>query len=346
MAAGINAKMPMTSVMWVRNLIDSLCACGLDGFRLAKQAGISQETLDAIDSGVWAKEIIRLWELAVESSGNPDVGLLAAQSFRPSSMGVLGYSMMASPTLFEALQRCIRYSGSMTTATTASLARINGEWSFAFHIMTGVIVVQRQNHEYLVSSILQFLRHIAGQDLKPIRAEFLHAAPNKLTIYQDFFSCPLVFESNNTALIFSERDLARQLLTSNPLLVSILDAAAEQRIIEMGKAETTQRVRQLIVQSLSNGEPTRDDIAAQMNMSPRSLQRRLQEENQSFHEILDAVRHSMAESYLSKDNVCLSSIADMLGFSDQSSFTRAAHRWFNLSPKNYRAMILERRKLR
>lgn len=335
---------PMTSVIWVRNLIDALTACGLDGAHLAKQAGIKPETLEVLESGVWVKEIIRLWELAVEASGNQAIGLLAAQTFRPSSVGVLGYSMMASPNLHEALQRGIRYSGSVTTATTASLTRIDDGYRFAFHIMNGVVDVQRQNHEYVVSSFLQFFRWIAGRDLRPIRTEFMHSRPSDMAAYQGFFDCPLVFGTAHTALIFSESDLARRLLTSNPLLTAILDSAAEQRTLEMGNAETTQRVRQLIVQALPKGEPTRDDIAARMGISARTLQRRLQGENQSFHGVLESVRHNLAETYLGKDQISLAGVAGLLGFSDQSSFTRAAHRWFDASPSKARAEMLAQRK--
>jgi AraC-like DNA-binding protein len=333
----------MTSVMWVRNLIAALDACGLDGTHLARQAGIKQETLEVLESGVWVSEIIRLWELAIEASGNQAIGLLAAQTFRPSSVGVLGYSMMASPSLHEALLRGIRFSGAVTTATTASLTRIDEGYRFAFHIMTGVIDVQRQNHEYVVSSFLQFFRWMAGRDLRPIRVEFMHPRPSDLAAYRDFFDCPVAFGSADSALVLSEHDLRRPLLTSNPLLTGMLDLAAEQQIIKMGQAMMTQRVRQLIVQSLPCGEPTRDDIAKLIGISSRSLQRRLVEEKQSFHQLLEDIRHNLAERYLARHDIRLADIAGLLGFSDQSSFTRAAHRWFDASPSRIRSELLARR---
>ena len=64
----------MTSVMWVRNLIDALDACGLDGNALSQRAGIKPESLAVIESGVWVREIVRLWELAVEASIIKDGG--------------------------------------------------------------------------------------------------------------------------------------------------------------------------------------------------------------------------------------------------------------------------------
>jgi AraC-like DNA-binding protein len=335
---------PMTSVLWVRNIVDSLCVCGLDGYGLAKQAGIKPESLDVLESGVWVKEIVRLWELAAETSGNQAIGLVAAQTFRPAALSVLGYSMMSSPNLHGAMQRSIRYSGSISSATTASLNKTAEGYRFAFHIMTGVIDIQRQNHEYIVMSMLKFFRWLAGQDLKPVRVEFKHSIPADLPLYQAAFDCALQFESEYVALVFSESDIERPLLTSNPQLVAVHDRAAEQSILQLGKSETTQRVRQLIVKAIPDGEPTRDDIAGKMGVSSRSLQRRLQDEGLTFHEVLDDVRRNLAEGYLGDEKISLADVASLLGFSDQSSFTRAARRWFDAAPSKVRAELLARRK--
>lgn len=291
---------PMASVLWVRNIIDSLCVCGLDGYGLAKQAGIKPESLEILESGVRVKDIGRLWELAAETSGNEAIGLLAAQTFRPAALSVLGYSMMSSPNLHGAMQRSIRYSGSISSATTASLTKTAEGYRFAFHIMTGVIDIQRQSHEYIIMSRLKFFRWLAGQDLKPIRVEFKHSKPADLPLYQTAFDCPLQFESEFVALVFSECDIERTLLTRNPQLVAVHDRAAEQSILQLGKSETTQRTRRLIVQALPNGEPNREVIAGKMGVSSRTLQRRLQDEGQSFQGVLDDIRRNLAERLLAR----------------------------------------------
>jgi AraC-like DNA-binding protein len=120
------------------------------------------------------------------------------------------------------------------------------------------------------------------------------------------------------------------------------DQAAEQRMAQLGSAYNTLMVRQFIVQGLLDGEPTRDAIAGKMGISSRTLQRRLQDEGQTFHEILDDVRHNLANRYLGNDKFSLSDVAHLLGFSDQSSFTRAAHRWFDESPSRIRAKLTGR----
>ena len=145
-------------------------------------------------------------------------------------------------------------------------------------------------------------------------------------------------------MTFSETDAARILVTANAQMAAIHDQVAEQRISQLGGSENALRVKQLIVQSLPEGEPTRDDIATKMAISSRTLQRRLQDEGQTFHEILDEVRHNLAKRYLGNEKLSLADVAHLLGFSDQSSFTRAAHRWFDTSPSKYRHQVLGRDK--
>jgi AraC-like DNA-binding protein len=333
---------PMTSVLWVRNIVDALDGLGLDGMALARKAGIDPALFGVVESGILVREIVQLWELAVAESGDAAIGLRAAQSFRPSSMDATGYAMMSSPTLMAALERAVRYVGALTSASSARLIRTDAGHCLEINLMTGIIDVQRQNHEFALFCTLKFLRWIAGQDLIPTRVEFMHPKPSDTTIYADAFGIPPMFNTSHLALSFSEDDVARVLITANAQLAPVHDQAAEQRMAQLGTARNTLMVRQFIVQGLPDGEPTRDGIAGKMGVSSRTLQRRLQEEGQTFHEILDDVRLNLANRYLGNENISLSDVAHLLGFSDQSSFTRAAHRWFDDSPSRIRAKLTGR----
>ena len=333
---------PMTSVLWVRNIVDALDALGLDGMGLARKAGIDPALFGVVESGILVKEIVRLWELAVAESGDATIGLRAAQSFRPSSMDATGYAMMSSPTLMAALERAVRYLGALTSASSARLSRTEAGHCLEINLMTGIIDVQRQNHEFALFGTLKFLRWIAGPDLVPTRVEFMHPKPSDTTMYVDAFGIAPSFNAPHLALSFSEADVARVLITANAQLSPMHDMAAEQRMAQLGTARNTLMVRQFVVQSLPDGEPTRDDVAGKMGISSRTLQRRLQDEGQTFHEILDDVRLNLASRYLGNEKISLSDVAHLLGFSDQSSFTRAAHRWFNDSPSRIRTKLTAR----
>ena len=96
----------------------------------------------------------------------------------------------------------------------------------------------------------------------------------------------------------------------------------------------------MIIRHLQDGEPRRPKIAAVLGMSERTLQRRLTAEGTSFQLLLDDTRRELARHYLGQRTVSLADIAYLLGFSDQSSFFRAARRWFGSSPRDYRARLL------
>lgn len=332
---------PMTSVLWVRNIVDALDGLGLEGMALARKAGIDPALFGVVESGILVKEIVRLWELAVAKSGDEAIGLKAAQSFRPSSMDATGYAMMSSATLLVALERAVRYVGALTSASNAGLTRTDLGYCLNINLMPGIVGIQRQNHEFVLYSTLKFLRWIAGPDLVPSRVEFMHAKPIEPKLYSEAFGILPVFNAPHLALTFSEADAARALLCANAQMAELHDRAAEQRIQQLGTAYNTLMVRQFIVQALPEGEPTRDGIAAHMGISSRTLQRRLQDEGQTFHEILDDVRLNLANRYLGNEKISLSDVAHLLGFSDQSSFTRAAHRWFNDSPSRIRARLTD-----
>ena len=102
------------------------------------------------------------------------------------------------------------------------------------------------------------------------------------------------------------------------------------------------RAREVIIRRLPDGEPRRDEVAGELCMSERTLQRRLEEEATSFVQLLDDTRRELAEQYLGRLHLSLAQAAYLLGFSDQSSFFRACRRWFDLSPGQYRSQLLER----
>jgi len=95
----------------------------------------------------------------------------------------------------------------------------------------------------------------------------------------------------------------------------------------------------MIIRRLPDGEPRRDEIADELCMSERTLQRRLEEEGTSFIQLMDDTRRELAGQYLGRLQLSLAQAAYLLGFADQSSFFRACRRWFDLSPGQYRSQL-------
>jgi AraC-like DNA-binding protein len=144
-------------------------------------------------------------------------------------------------------------------------------------------------------------------------------------------------------LVFASADVTRPLATSNPTLAELHERFVGEYLEHLDHAHTSDRTRNLIVRRLPDGEPRRDQIARELHMSERTLQRRLEEEATSFGKLLDDTRRELAELHLGRLDLSLAQAAYLLGFADQSSFFRACKRWFRLTPGQYREQLQARR---
>ena len=155
------------------------------------------------------------------------------------------------------------------------------------------------------------------------------------------FRCPVAFDAKGNCMIFSLADLKVPLPTSNPMLAELHDRFAGDYLRQFDHAQTSFRAREVILKRLPDGEPRRDQVAAELHMSERTLQRKLVEEATSFLQLLDDTRRELAEQYLGRLHLSLAQAAYLLGFADQSSFFRACRRWFELTPGQYRNQVMK-----
>jgi AraC-like DNA-binding protein len=114
------------------------------------------------------------------------------------------------------------------------------------------------------------------------------------------------------------------------------DKIAEHYIETLDPHKVASQVRQLLVALLPSGKTDQQLVSKRLNRSASSLQRQLAEEGHTYREVLDSTRRSLAEDYLADGGHSQAQIAYMLGFSDQSNFSRAFKRWTNMSPKEFR----------
>lgn len=343
MTKPIKSKKLLTSTLWFHYLVDAMTAMGLDGMQLAQDAGMEMDLLANPEAALPDELTFIMLHKAVRISGKPDFGLQAANIFKPSAFGAMGYSMMSAPTLKDSLIRSTRYAASVTQASSSKLTSFAGGARFEIIQPLPVPLVPdfEQTYEFLTLLMLNFLRWLVGFEIKPQRAEFIHPTPSYSNTHAQFFGCPVYFNTGHTTLVFSDEQLAIQLITADAMMAVFHDRLAEQRASQLGSSPITIQTRRLITQMLPEGEPARQQIASLLNLNERTLQRRLLVEGASFSDILNEIRRNLAEMYLANGNITLQESASLLGFSEQSSFNRAARRWFNSTPQQLRHRLLE-----
>jgi AraC-like DNA-binding protein len=329
-----------TAATWVRGVIEVLAAEGLDVRSLQAEAGIDPAALSAPGARVPTEQISRLWELAAVKSGNPAIGLAQHQAATPATFDVVGYAMMSCANLLEAFDRLQRYLQILSDALTLSLAKEGDRFRVSFELFGGDHPVPRQRVEFILVRLVTFCRWISGRDIRPAAIELPYPAPENLGPYDAAFRCPVRFGAQSNGLVFAMVDMTKPIPTSNPVLAELHERFAGEYLRRFNHTQTSQRAREAIVRRLPDGEPRRDEVARELCMSDRTLQRRLEAEATSFAELLDGTRRDLAEQYLSRLHLSLAQAAYLLGFADQSSFFRACKRWFELSPAQYRHQLL------
>jgi AraC-like DNA-binding protein len=328
-----------TAAVWVKGIAEVLAAEGLDVPALLGAATIDRAALDAQGARLPTEKISRLWELAVERSGNPAIGLAQHHVVKPKSFDVVGYTMMSCADLLGAVERLVRYLCILSDALTMFLSEEDGRYRIAFELYGGDRPVPRQRIEFIFVTVITYFRWLAGREVYPVAVELAYPAPADPAPYREAFRCPVSFDATGNCLIFALAVLKKPLPTANPVLAELHERYAGEYLARFDHARTSYRAREVIIRRLPDGEPRREEVAEALYMSERTLQRRLEDENTSFVQLLDHTRRELAEQYLGRLHLSLAQAAYMLGFADQSSFFRACKRWFEVSPGQYRSQL-------
>ena len=192
------------------------------------------------------------------------------------------------------------------------------------------------------SAILVFAATFFRVPLNPVAQRFrrIPYRPPDPQQHADFFKTKVQYDSPSGEFVVSLDCWNRELPGSDQQLMKVLDEHARMLLAQRPLPDDfVGKVRQEIVRDLHGGEATRDSIAKRLNVSPRTMQRRLDEHGVTFADLLDEVRAELAKNKLIGSDLSLAEIGFLLGFSEQSSFTRAFKRWTGKTPLEYRRVV-------
>jgi AraC-like DNA-binding protein len=325
-----------TAAFWVSGIAHALIVEQLDAAALFREAGLDFSALKDPDARFESDHVSHLWELAVARSGNPAIGLAGASRAGPGLFGVVAYSLMSAADLLGTLCRIVRYVGIVSDAATISVRQHADGHRMMLDLNPGRRPVPHQRFAFDLLMFLSFCRWVSGSQLTPIGVDLSHPGAGSSLAFEAAFGCRPRFAAAENALVFSHADVTRPLPTSNARLLPVHDRVVIEHLQGSPGTRLKARVRTEIARRLPNGLPTRSVLALALAVSERTLHRRLAEEGVSFQRLVDETRRELAEHYLSRPDISLADISYFLGFKDQGSFFRAMHRWFGMTPRQYR----------
>lgn len=188
--------------------------------------------------------------------------------------------------------------------------------------------------EFTAGAMLGRVRELVDPDFCYASATFSRAPPPAVAApLRALMRCPLRFGGETTRVEIAAEAWQVPSLRANPSVQAVLEQVAESML---GEVAFSERVRLAATQSLRGGDARIEAVAQNLGVTPRTLQRRLQEEGLRYQEIADAARGAFAQQRLADPTLGIEELAESLGYADAGSFSRAFRRWYGCSPAEYR----------
>lgn len=275
-----------------------------------------------------------LWRELEARTGNPAIALALGAQGRPA-VGLATLAAMTAPTLGAGLTALVRYWPINRHSSRMVLQPLHRE--LRMEVRQGPEVDSRHMSEYRLAWLIGFIRWITAREIVPDYVLFKHSSPKHLAAYFRIFAAPCQFHHDTDQMVFQNTVLETPLVEHNPELHDLLCRQAEAHLqgSDSGlrlRDEVAQRLHAL----LESGEQVLEATAAGLDMSPRTLQRRLRTEGTTFRELVDQVRRESCLHQLRNPSSNLDDIAHRLGYTDRANFSRAFRRWSGTSPARYR----------
>lgn len=325
------------SAAYVLAVVDVAVKAGAAREFLLERAGVA--ALSSPLERVPMARLIALFDAAVAMTGRPDLGLEFGQRVQPGTYSTLGYALMTCDTLADAIalvphyRRLVFDYGYSDTALTVA----GDEAEFAWLVRPGALPYCAPLAEAVLAGWYSYGRWILNAELALTAVHFAHEAPADVGPHIACFGCPVHFGQARNALLFPRSFLDMPLSQADRSLHLAMREQAQAALHRVfGEMEIGQRARQALSRLLPKCEATLEAVADVLKLSPRTLQRRLRDKGLSFKQVLDSLRRELALVYLADANLSSLDIALLLGFAEQSSFTRACKEWTGSTPTEYR----------
>lgn len=327
---------PGLAVRAVQAVAAGLSALGHDAAAILRKVGVDLSELVDPEARIPHAAAMQFWDTAVEHTGDDTLALHVADAAPIESFDVHAYAVLSSATVRDAFERACRYQRLIHDTTRLTLETEDGHVTLR-HALPGGIPVPRQSAEFLLMAQVRLGRLASGGGWSPREVRFAHRRPANTDEHERLLGAPLRFDAGENALVSAVRDIEIPNPKADPGLLTVLDRYADGILRDLSQIHTcAERVRAHLPRVLCNGAPTAASVARALGMSPRTLNRRLSEEQTTFAEILDHYRRERAATLLDGDRASIAEVAFLLGFSELSAFYRAFKRWTGSTPGQYR----------
>lgn len=329
--------MGTVSSRYLRSYYDSCVARGADPERLLNVLGAGPHPFANPARRFLNETVLDMLHLAEETTGDTAIGLHAGKDFRPSTFLDIGMALTSSSCLREALAVNEQYQALTQQLGKTHLTVTQNAAQITWRPYINDPERMRPVTEAVFAGYAVFGRWLTWlYDKKMAGMRFRHAPPPHADLCEELFGCKVEYEAPLDVMELEPSLVDMPLPQANADLLTILRMRLDKALTALYKPMTVEEEAFHCVQSeLEKGAPTLETVAAALGLSERTLRRRLAQEGSSFRSIVEAARKDACEIFLSERKKSIAEIAQALGYSEQSAFTRAFKSWYGKPPSAY-----------
>jgi len=323
-------------VIYCRSLLDLMAEHGFQASVILTGTGVDLSAVADPEFRLSIKQQDAIFENALKVSRIKGLGLMHGEKIELTHLGILGYALQSSRDLKHALKILTHY------------ALVSGP-RMDFHLRSegstmilGVsnIVAKQNLRQYVVeehlASINRILKLITGNRFYATTIRLDYEAPSYRSLYKSVFKCPVEFSCPSIEYQFDAKMLDLNLVFADPVTANACEKKCEAILSRMGDSGSdVDKIRRVILMLPANSRSLRC-VAAEMNISTRSVRRKLMAEKRTFQGVLDEIRLDLATDYLRNTKLTTECIAPLLGFSDASGFSKAFKKWTGITTRSFR----------
>ncbi|MCG6863188.1 MAG: AraC family transcriptional regulator [Chromatiaceae bacterium] len=308
----------------------------VDPALLFREVGLDPALMHEPRGRYKVERTLAAWQKAADLIEDPCFALKVAELWHPPDLHALGYAFLASSTLRSALDRVVRYMAIVNDRVRFRVEEKSEHVICTFDYLDPGLEMPASVEDARWALFLSLCRQSYGESLNPAGVRFQHSRPLCPGDYYELFRCPILFGCETSAVSFARCDVYRPLPAANRELARANDRILANFLKELTEDDLVTKVKKAIAEELPSGSPKDDLIAKSMFMSARNLHRKLSAVGANYSALLDAVRRELAEQYIGDPTLSLGEISFLLGFSEQSAFSRAFRRWTGKAPSTFR----------
>jgi AraC-like DNA-binding protein len=321
----------------IRDLLYCALPWGVNIPRVCQEAGIDPSELYDGERMVDNTKSDLVWDVAARMTNDPLLGLHVGEGITPMLLGKIGHFMQSSGTAVEVVDIVCKYGHTFCTLTVFK-KEVHGH-STVMYFDPSVVWEHENIHgatqslDFAMSSMLKLLTILTGRKINPIKVELVHPRKN-LQEYERVYCCPVTDGAFRNCIVFRNTDMEAPVLSQDQSLFAFFSQMLENEAEAIKNDKGfTYKVKRLLLTEFKAQIPPVEVIASHLNVTTRTFQRKLSEENTCYRDLCNQVKKEFALKLMGRSSTRVSEVADVLGYSDSTAFRRAFKNWVNYTPR-------------